>query len=32
MVLPYKPISIINIPDYSSMSAVDACDEFKVTS
>ena len=32
MVIGYDPIEIINIPDYSSLSAVKACEEFKVKS
>ena len=32
MVIPFNPIEIINIPDYSSLSAVKACEEFKVKS
>ena len=32
MVLPYKPIPIISIPELGSLSAVTACDQMKVTS
>ena len=32
MVLPYKPIPIINIPELGNLSAVTACDHMKVTS
>ena len=32
MVIPYKPIPIINIPDYGDLSALKACDEFKIQS
>jgi len=32
MVLPYAPIPIIDIPEYGNLSAVRACEEFKVTS
>lgn len=30
MVLPFKPIPIIDIPELGDLSAVVACDEFKV--
>lgn len=32
MVLPYKPIPIINIPEMGDLAAVVACEEFKVKS
>jgi len=32
MVLPYKPVPIIDVPDYGNMCAVTACDRFKVQS
>lgn len=32
MVLPYEPISIISVPEYSEMSAIDACAKYKVKS
>jgi leucyl-tRNA synthetase len=32
MVLPFQPVSIIDVPDYSDLSAVKAYEEFKITS
>ena len=32
MVLPFDPISIIEIPGYSKMAAETACEEFKIQS
>lgn len=32
MVLPYKPVSIINVPNYSELSAITAYDHFKIKS
>lgn len=32
MVLPFAPIPIIDVPDYGDLSAIQACDEFKVKS
>jgi len=32
MVLPYNPIEIIEIPEYGRLSAIKACEEFKVKS
>ena len=32
MVLPYKPVPIINIPELGNLSAVTACEQMKVTS
>lgn len=32
MVLPFEPVPIIEVPDFGKLSAVTACDQFKVTS
>jgi len=32
MVIPYNPIPIIEIPDYGNLSAIRACEEFKIQS
>ncbi|XP_071500839.1 LOW QUALITY PROTEIN: leucine--tRNA ligase, cytoplasmic-like [Diadema antillarum] len=32
MVLPYEPVPIIEVPDYGNLSAIKACDEFKIKS
>lgn len=32
MVLPFEPVSIIDVPGYSNMSAEQACADFKVQS
>ena len=32
MVLPFDPVPIIEVPEYGNLSAVKACDEFKIKS
>lgn len=32
MVMPFNPVSIIDVPNYSDLSAVKACEEFKINS
>lgn len=32
MVLPYKPIPVINVPELGNLSAVTACEKMKVAS
>lgn len=32
MVLPFEPVPIVNVPDLGSLSAVAACDRFKIQS
>uniref|UniRef100_A0A8C4R6J2 leucine--tRNA ligase n=1 Tax=Eptatretus burgeri TaxID=7764 RepID=A0A8C4R6J2_EPTBU len=32
MVVPFEPVPIITVPDFGNLSAVEACDRFKVTS
>ena len=32
MVLPFKPLPVVDVPNQGTMSAVTACEEMKVTS